>query len=74
MSHLTPTDHKVKHPSTLPANFGDEIELFVREYNTAGSGGTPKPVLMLHGRSVPALPGSTSCAPRRAALRTRTPA
>lgn len=57
MSHLTPTDHKVKHPSTLPANFGDEIELFVREYNTAGSGGTPKPVLMLHGRSVPALPG-----------------
>ncbi len=57
MPHMTPVDHWVKHKSTVPANFGTEIELFVREYKGAGSGGTPKPVLMLHGRSVPALPG-----------------
>lgn len=57
MPHLTPDDHKVKHTSTVPANSGEEIELFVREYKGTASGGTPKPVLMLHGRSVPALPG-----------------
>ncbi|MET9105358.1 alpha/beta hydrolase [Streptomyces zhihengii] len=56
MSHLEPTNHWVKHTSSIPANFGEEIKLFVREYSD-GSGGTPKPVLMLHGRSVPALPG-----------------
>ncbi|MET9437174.1 alpha/beta fold hydrolase [Streptomyces sp. NPDC006551] len=54
---MNPINHRVKHTSTIPANFGDEIELFVREYKGAGSGGTPKPVLMLHGRSTPALPG-----------------
>lgn len=57
MPHMTPIDHKVKHTSTIPANVDEEIELFVREYEAAGPGGTPKPVLMLHGRSVPALPG-----------------
>ncbi|GHE27942.1 alpha/beta hydrolase [Streptomyces capitiformicae] len=56
MTQLTPIDHKVKHKSTIPANYGEEVELFVREYSV-GSNGTPKPVLMLHGRSVPALPG-----------------
>lgn len=56
MAHMTPLDHKVKHTSTIPANYGEEIELFVRQYARA-SGSTPKPVLMLHGRSVPALPG-----------------
>lgn len=57
MTHMTPVDHRVKHKSTIPANAGDEIELFVREYNGTASGSTPKPVLMLHGRSVPALAG-----------------
>ncbi|MEU5299160.1 alpha/beta hydrolase [Streptomyces umbrinus] len=57
MAHTTPVDHKVEHKSTIPANFGDKVELFVREYKPSGSGGTAKPVLMLHGRSVPALPG-----------------
>ncbi|WP_329254574.1 alpha/beta fold hydrolase [Streptomyces canus] len=57
MPDINPVDHKVKHKSTIPANFGDEIELFVREYKGSGSGGAAKPVLMLHGRSVPALPG-----------------
>ncbi|MEU4462282.1 alpha/beta fold hydrolase [Streptomyces sp. NPDC024017] len=57
MQQMTPVNHKVKHRSTIPANAGIEIELFVREYKAAESDGTPKPVLMLHGRSVPALPG-----------------
>ncbi|MFJ9855128.1 alpha/beta hydrolase [Streptomyces sp. NPDC101150] len=57
MSQIDPVDHRVKHTSTIPANAGEEIELFVREYKGTGSGSTPKPVLMLHGRSVPALPG-----------------
>lgn len=57
MPDMTPVDHKVKHTSTIPANAGIDIELFVREYKAAGSGGPPKLVLMLHGRSVPALPG-----------------
>ncbi|MET9895015.1 hypothetical protein ABZZ47_33350 [Streptomyces sp. NPDC006465] len=54
---MTPVDHQVKHKSTIPANVNEEIKLFVREYKATGSSGTPKPVLMLHGRSVPALPG-----------------
>ncbi|WP_406368986.1 alpha/beta hydrolase [Streptomyces sp. NBC_00647] len=54
---MTPVDHQVKHKSTIPANVDEEINLFVREYKATGSSGTPKPVLMLHGRSVPALPG-----------------
>lgn len=57
MSHMTPVDHKVEHKSTIPANYDTKVELFVREYKAAGLGSTPKPVLMLHGRSVPALPG-----------------
>ncbi|WP_055526082.1 alpha/beta hydrolase [Streptomyces graminilatus] len=57
MPQLTPTDHQVDHTSTIPANVGDTVKLFVREYVDSGSGGTHKPVLMLHGRSVPALPG-----------------
>jgi pimeloyl-ACP methyl ester carboxylesterase len=57
MSHLTPIDHEVEHQSTVPANYGKTVKLFVRQYEAAGSGGASKPVLMLHGRSVPALPG-----------------
>ncbi|WP_327738037.1 alpha/beta hydrolase [Streptomyces nojiriensis] len=50
------TDHHVEHKSTIPANAGEIVKLFVRERNGSG-GGTRKPVLMLHGRSVPALAG-----------------
>lgn len=59
MSHLTPIDHKVEHTSTIPANRDEVVELFVREYKADGhtGPGTPQPVLMLHGRSVPVLPG-----------------
>ncbi|MGW1766513.1 alpha/beta fold hydrolase [Streptomyces sp. NPDC002073] len=53
---MTPVDLKVTHKSTIPANYDTDIDLFVRYYKRA-SGGTPKPVLMLHGRSVPALAG-----------------
>ncbi len=41
MAQLTPVDHRVKHKSTIPANSGEDIELFVREYRAAGSSGTP---------------------------------
>ncbi|MEU9715102.1 alpha/beta fold hydrolase [Streptomyces sp. NPDC047976] len=51
---MTPVDHKVKHQSTVPANYGEEIELFVRQYK---GGSNARPVLMLHGRSTPALAG-----------------
>ena len=60
MSHMNPVDHRVKHTSTIPANSGDEVELFVREYKKAGPG-TRKPVLMLHGRSVPARKAFSLC-------------
>ncbi len=54
---ITTTDHSVPHVSTVPATAGQNVELFVREHD-----GTPpgphadrKAVLMLHGRSIPAL-------------------
>ncbi|MDX3517208.1 alpha/beta hydrolase [Streptomyces scabiei] len=53
-------EHKVKHTSTVPATAGIELELPVREYDgTPGDGHAHErePVLMLHGRSVPALAG-----------------
>ncbi|WP_455409990.1 alpha/beta fold hydrolase [Streptomyces hiroshimensis] len=51
------TDHHVPHVSTIPANKGETIELFVRERNGTPAGGPRRPVLMLHGRSVPGLVG-----------------
>lgn len=53
-------EHKVKHTSTVPATMDVELELPVREYDgTRGNGEAQdrEPVLMLHGRSVPVLPG-----------------
>ncbi|UUU29699.1 alpha/beta hydrolase [Streptomyces sp. CA-210063] len=50
-------EHKVKHLSTVPATEDVEIELAVREYDGTPTGQDREPVLMLHGRSVPALPG-----------------
>lgn len=55
-SGLTPTDHVVPHVSTVPANAGQTVGLFVREYCKPHTPGAP-PVLMLHGRSVPAVTG-----------------
>ncbi|MBE4768777.1 alpha/beta hydrolase [Streptomyces caniscabiei] len=56
MTSYTPEEHRVKHISKIPANEDIEVELPVREYNGT-HGHDRQPVLMLHGRSVPALPG-----------------
>ncbi|MET9690408.1 alpha/beta fold hydrolase [Streptomyces sp. NPDC006514] len=55
MATTTPTDHKVPHVSTVPANAGQHVKLHVREYDGTPSGPNAqrKVVLMLHGRSVP---------------------
>ncbi|MFI5977683.1 alpha/beta fold hydrolase [Streptomyces sp. NPDC051452] len=57
MPNIIPVHPTVAHTSTIPANAREPVNLFVREYKSSGSSGTSKPVLMLHGRSVPALPG-----------------
>ena len=57
MSAPTLFEHKVPHVSKNPANLHDHVELAVREYNGTKPNKAPIPVLMLHGRSVPALPG-----------------
>ncbi|MFF4427500.1 alpha/beta fold hydrolase [Streptomyces sp. NPDC001549] len=51
------SEHTVTHISTVPANKGDAIELLVREYDGTKPHHQPEPVLMLHGRSAPALAG-----------------
>ncbi|MEU8435397.1 alpha/beta fold hydrolase [Streptomyces sp. NPDC029216] len=51
------TDHHVPHVSTIAANKGEMIKLFVRERNGTPDGQPRRPVLMLHGRSCPALAG-----------------
>ncbi|MEW2044695.1 alpha/beta fold hydrolase [Streptomyces sp. NPDC005476] len=52
-----PKDHLVPHISKIPANEGDAVKLFVREYNGTQGNQPRSPVLMLHGRSVPVLAG-----------------
>jgi pimeloyl-ACP methyl ester carboxylesterase len=51
------TDHNVPWESTIPANRGKPATLFVRERNGTKPNKPRQPVLMLHGRSVPALAG-----------------
>src|SRR3954470_11443483 len=53
---LATVDHHVAHISTMPANPGEAVELFVRE-RYAGRRPIGKPVVMVHGRSVPAVAG-----------------
>ncbi|MFF9915243.1 alpha/beta fold hydrolase [Streptomyces sp. NPDC013457] len=52
-------DHAVPHESSVPANKGEMVNLFVREKvdTSPGHGPERKAVLMLHGRSVPVLAG-----------------
>ncbi|MGP3947904.1 alpha/beta fold hydrolase [Streptomyces sp. 7N604] len=57
MATITPKDHLVAHKSTVPANRDESVNLFVREYDGTRPSRTRKAVLMLHGRSVPALAG-----------------
>lgn len=56
---ITTTDHTVPHISTVPANAGQRVELFVREHDGTPPGppGNRRAVLMLHGRSIPVLAG-----------------
>jgi len=49
-------DHQVPHISTVPANAGELVSLFVREH-FPGNRDARKVVLMIHGASVPVLPG-----------------
>lgn len=47
-------DHQVPHISTVPANAGESVHLFVRE-RVASNRAPGKAVLMIHGLSTPAL-------------------
>ncbi|MEU9861616.1 alpha/beta fold hydrolase [Streptomyces sp. NPDC047971] len=51
------TDLYVDHVSSIPANKGLKVKLFVREHEARNPGTPRRPVLMLHGRSVPAVAG-----------------
>src|SRR2546425_3327142 len=53
-------DHHVPHISTVPANEGELVHLFVRERvrSDVDAGDPRKAVLMIHGASVPVLPGA----------------
>jgi hypothetical protein len=57
MPNIPPQDHAVPHVSTIPANLNEHVNLFVREYDGTRPHHDPEAVLMLHGRSVPALAG-----------------
>lgn len=50
-------DHPIPWTSTIPANKDKPATLFVRERNGTKPNKPREPVLMLHGRSVPALAG-----------------
>ncbi len=49
-------DHQVPYVSTVPANAGELVHLFVRE-RAPGNRDARKVVLMIHGRSTPVLSG-----------------
>uniref|UniRef100_UPI001FC94E8D alpha/beta hydrolase n=1 Tax=Streptomyces africanus TaxID=231024 RepID=UPI001FC94E8D len=55
MSAPTLTEHHVTLQSQIPANLNTTVTLPVREYDGTKANQAHKPVLMLHGRSVPAL-------------------
>ncbi|MFD9084681.1 alpha/beta fold hydrolase [Streptomyces erythrochromogenes] len=57
MAAVAPKDYYLDHKSTIPANEGELVKLFVRRRNGTPDGDPSRPVLMLHGRSVPALAG-----------------
>ena len=53
-SHVLTCDYQVPHISTVPANAGELVHLFLRE-RVASNRAPGKPVLMIHGLSTPAL-------------------
>ena len=47
---LRTIDHRVPHISTVPANKGEQVQIFVREKVISSDSGKPRPVvLMVHG-------------------------
>ncbi|MEU8691206.1 alpha/beta fold hydrolase [Streptomyces sp. NPDC048665] len=54
MTKINITDRSITYQSTIPANAGAEVTLFVREYDGTPPTQDHRPVLMLHGRSAPA--------------------
>jgi pimeloyl-ACP methyl ester carboxylesterase len=56
-ANVVTIDHLVPHVSTVPANSGETVHLFVRERvrSNPGDGKPREAVLMIHGRSVPVL-------------------
>ena len=55
-ANVVTIDHGVPHVSTVAANAGEPVRLFVRERVRADIGERPREaVLMIHGRSVPVL-------------------
>ena len=48
-SELRTIDHRVAHLSTVPANKGEQVEIFVREKVMASAAAQPPVVLMVHG-------------------------
>ena len=47
---LRTIDHRVPHTSTVPANKGEQVQIFVREKVISSDSGKPRPVvLMVHG-------------------------
>jgi pimeloyl-ACP methyl ester carboxylesterase len=53
---LRTTDYLVPHISTVPANAGKHVELFVREKVQSKRGGQAPAVLMIHGATVSTVP------------------
>ena len=49
-------DYMVPHISTVPANAGNRVELFVREKVQSRRGGKAPVVLMIHGATISAVP------------------
>jgi len=57
VAQVVTIDHQVPHISTVPANAGELVSLFVRE-QFPHNRDARKVVLMIHGASVPVRPGS----------------
>jgi pimeloyl-ACP methyl ester carboxylesterase len=54
--NIQTTDYLVPHISTVPANFGKHVELFVREKVQSKRGGKAPVVLMIGGATISAVP------------------
>ena len=48
-------DFQITHQSTAPATEGQDVQLFIREYDGTRPDDSRKCVLMIHGRSIPSI-------------------